>query len=170
MNYVDVGSYLWTTLDGIIKDEGLHLYDIEKNGRDSLRVFVSGSSQNSDGENKSQAGVTAGDCSRLLERLVVLFTAEGSSLGFSSEPQIEVSSPGINRALRLQEHFRGAIGQRLKVVVSSKDVTSEKLGGSIIGKLVTCDQNKLVIEVEDRKEEVEVMMSNVKKANVNFKF
>lgn len=127
-SFVEPHELLWTEVVGIADAEGLSLYDLERGGG-GLRVFVEANKKAEDksedaAENitsdpdvacEGQAGVTSGDCSRLCRRLMFFFSVEGARLGVGSEPSIEVSSPGINRRLRLPWHFRSALGKEVKV-------------------------------------------------------
>lgn len=138
VGFVDQHDSLWQLLNDVASDEGLSLYDAERKGQ-LLRVTItrrddltSGPQQVADVDgaqeiasdelNASAAngGVTSGDCSRLCRRLMVLFRAEGPKYGVGEEPEIDVSSPGINRELRLERHFVEAIGQRVKVVLTEE--------------------------------------------------
>ena len=71
-------------------------------------------------------GVTAGDCqtvSRSLERLLI---AEAPA-GF--QPQLEVSSPGIERPVRFPEHWRLYVGRRVTI-------TARGLAGSPVAEIM----------------------------------
>jgi ribosome maturation factor RimP len=100
---------------------------------------------------------------------------------------VEVSSPGINRKLRRPEHYRGAIGERVKVKFGREqdgsraypEVDSEasaaKVGqpgsvGVVRGKLSAFDGNILEIDDEERHELVRLGLGQVREARVDFLF
>ena len=62
-------------------------------------------------------GVIIEDCAKVSKFLQLFMESyEGETLGLGGNDwNLEVSSPGINRALRRTEHFKGAIGERVRV-------------------------------------------------------
>jgi len=136
MSFVDIKSKLWETLSSIADDEQLKLYDAEMTGGNSFRVFVEG---------KNGESVTSGDCSRLVHRLMVFFIAEGEKYHIGTSPEIEVSSPGVNRQLRLPEHFQTAVGSRVKIIPQDsspiKHVAIGELKSFIDGVVVVLDDS-----------------------------
>lgn len=202
MSYVQPNQPLWKTIESIATDEALSLYELERVGPGSLRVTIDrklgahaeGAEPPSDSDiddgNEAgsfdaddveavdveavdaQGGVTSGDCTRLCRRLMVYFEAEGSSLGIPAEPEIEVSSPGINRALRLDAHWIGAIGERVKVVFHEHRVLSEgaKSVSLVVGKLSKFSVENIEVIDEQGEMPVHFPLSAVKRANVDFLF
>ncbi len=156
---------LWKTLSEITEDEGLVLYDVERPLAGQLRVFIE---KQKAGESAKE-GVTSEDCSRLCRRLMIFFSVEGESLGLSSEPEIEVSSPGINRRLRTVEQFAGALGERVKVKGES-DQGGEGVSHVVVGNLLQVDDGAIAIEEEQSKRAHLFMFKNIKEARVDFKF
>ena len=129
--FADSQSELWLAVNRIAEDEGLSLYDLERTPL-GLRVFVErhpiGESTDNMVEKlectaeicvndarSTQEAVSSEDCARLSRRLVTFFTVKGSTLGIGDELALEVSSPGINRHLRLISHFKNVVGQRIKI-------------------------------------------------------
>ena len=160
--FVSTTEKLWQKLEAVASDEGLCLYDLERFGTASLRVFV---------EKPKTSGerVTSGDCSRLVRRLMSICMAEGPELGLIAEPQIEVSSPGVNRQLRLPQQFAGAVGERVKVTLV------ESAGGSraaapVVGVLSSLNGEVLEILDEATKQTEVLPLAAVGKAHVDFKF
>jgi ribosome maturation factor RimP len=100
---------------------------------------------------------------------------------------LEVSSPGVNRELKCVEHLQGAVGERVRLVVRSRDGGS---GGVIRGELCRVGDDNLMIVDEERKrgrkkrggrgetssatnlgkEAVVVPFANLKQARVDFLF
>jgi ribosome maturation factor RimP len=172
VSYLGKSDVLWSELQAIAQDEGLHLYDIERYGAQALRVFVSKSS--------AESRTTSDDCSRLCRRLINFFMVEGDRLGVGTEPEIEVSSPGVNRHLRLREHFESAIGERVKLGVRGEvrpvdesspveEMPAVKVGG-LLGTLDKVDTSSLILSDERTKKAWKVPFEQVSKANVEFKF
>ena len=161
-------SEVWRRVESLVQNEGLGLYDLELLAG-GLKVTL-----------HSKDGVKSGDCSRICKRLVVLASVEGENLGIGSAPQIEVNSPGINRTLRINEHFAGAVGERVKLVIAAgKEMPGElpiELPKELVAQLVSFESDtlKLVTKEGSKKaplsKEWEVPLSIVKKARVDFEF
>lgn len=192
MSFVDPKDPLWREMNSIAEAEGLRLYDLERLPPSHLRVTIdriasaSGNvgvdvgsetgEQVSSSANSSESGlagpvrerVTSGDCSKLCRRLMAYFLVSGQDFGISTEPEIEVSSPGINRNLRRMDHFVEAIGERVKVVSMRDYEGPEKF--PIVGKLIAADNETLRMEIEGGGGEAVLPLDGVKKAHVDFRF
>lgn len=171
MPYLDISSPLWKVLEEVVHDEGLRLYDVERLSSKALRIYIERERDQSDEKSAStaaQGGVTSDDCSRILRRLMVLFAAEGPTYGLVHEPEIEVSSPGINRHLRLPEHFASALGERVKVSLSSR--SAEQAGRALIGNLIEVESQGIAVRDEGTGESCRVRLDDVAKARIDFKF
>ncbi len=149
---------LWAELEDVIRQEGLALFDIDMPSRESgtLRVFIA---QPKGGG----SGVTIDMCEKVSKRI-------------GSDPQLswildryalEVSSPGINRRLQRPEHFKGAVGERVKLVVA-EDARPENV--TLIGTIVGCGEDKLEIRVEGTDEIRIVALDDIQKARVDYLF
>lgn len=164
--YCGKGDKLWSAVEAIVIDEGLQLYDIERQGHGGLRVFV--------WRGKDEAGtvraITGEDCSKIVRRLMVYFQVEGPELGVGIEPHMEVSSPGINRLLRLNEHLRDACGERVKVVCGGNAKDAVAHSGTLIGTLIRCDAESVFILDEQSKKELMVPVGDIRRAHIEFKF
>lgn len=172
--YLESANQLWQTIASIAEDEGLKLYDLERINANRLNITIDrlkGVAPSVEGE--AVSGVTSEDCSRLCRRLMVFFQAEGPAHGLTSEPDLEVSSPGINRILRLPEHFLEAIGSRVKVVTRSEKngpAGAAELPGYVIGELKSADTDGLLVIDEVSKNEYSLRLGDIKRANVEYHF
>ena len=87
-------------------------------------------------------GVTLGDCQRVSGELSDLLDVEG----FINHPYtLEVSSPGLNRPLRLESDFLRFVGQRARVS------TSQAVAGQrrFLGVLRGYEDGRILLERED---------------------
>lgn len=189
MSFVEESDPLWQEIESIVRDEGLYLYDFERLTGAQLRVAIAavpnGESHalpdasavpeaGAAGEESAtpvKRGVTSGDCSRIVRRLMTFFKAEGHKWGVIEEPEIEVSSPGLARHLRLPLHFRGAVGEKVKVVC----FRATAHGAVLTGTLAACDGEQICIEPtgtlgSGSSEQICVPLGEVKKAQVEFTF
>jgi len=160
--FLSRGEALWTALVAVAEDEQLEVYDVERT-RQGLRIFVERTAVESSDDKQLQAGVSADDCSRLCRRLMVYFSVEGDQLGIGAEPEIEVSSPGVNRHLRLKEHFVQVVGLRVKV----KGGEATRV---VFGNLANVTDDTISVVEEQTKEMIEFDLSSVTEARIDYQF
>ncbi len=107
-----------------------------------------------------EGGVTIGDCSRI-SRII------SDELDFFAHKYfLEVSSPGLERQLENFEHFKGAIGEIVKIIYLDKEGIKKITQGA----LKQVDIEKVMIE---RREGInvftqEIYFSDIKKARTVF--
>jgi ribosome maturation factor RimP len=106
MNADPVLSRIWEVVGPVAAGEGMEVVDIEfrrEGGRGGrlLRVFID-----------KAGGPTVDDLTRVSRRLGEVLD-EG--VEFDGPYTLEVSSPGINRALKNVEHFARFVGKRIRV-------------------------------------------------------
>ncbi len=175
MAFLERGDPLRELIAAIVHDEGLELYDVEMLHSQSLRLSVAlptGVDREAS-EGKTDRGVSVGDCTKVLRRLMVVLRAEGHLYRIAAEPEIDVSSPGVNRSLRLPEHFVGALGERVKVVLmpSREAVLPDGKKLSMLnGSLERYEDGRLTVKDELSKAVCEVPLADVKRANVEYQF
>ena len=92
---MDVAKLVETTLAGM----GYELVDLEMSGRGLMRVFMD-----------KPDGITLEDCERVSNQLVRLFTVENVAY-----ERLEVSSPGLDRALKKEADFVRFAGQKAQI-------------------------------------------------------
>ncbi|MBZ0160411.1 ribosome maturation factor RimP [Candidatus Methylomirabilis sp.] len=113
---------------------GLELVDVEFRREASgwiLRLYID-----------KHSGVTLGDCQRVSEELSDLLDIEDL---IDHPYTLEVSSPGLNRPLRLESDFLRFIGQRARVS------TSQAVSGQrrFLGVLRGYEEERVLLERED---------------------
>jgi ribosome maturation factor RimP len=165
---------LWRTIEEVATSEGVELFDIEiprdgGSGRSGVvRVYITkqGGSDVEGVENAPERRntVTFEDCVRVTKRLLDLDEQEAFVPGHCV---LEVSSPGINRTLRLPTHFAGAVGERVRL-----KFRNERNGYQVTtGTLRSVREETLEVESEEKAKEVLlVKLQDVKEARVDFKF
>ncbi len=91
-----------------VATDGVSLADSEATG-DEIEAVLPGEAR--------VGGVIIEDCAKVSKHLQQFMdSVGGDTLGLSGHDwNLEVSSPGINRALRRAEHFAGAVGERVRV-------------------------------------------------------
>ena len=94
---MDVAKLVETTLAGM----GYELVDLELSGRGLMRVFMD-----------KPDGIALEDCERVSNQLVRLFTVENVVY-----ERLEVSSPGLDRALKKESDFVRFAGQKAQIKV-----------------------------------------------------
>jgi ribosome maturation factor RimP len=179
---------MWDLVEPIVSRRGLEIFDIEMpRGQGCLRVFVSrpknGGTQDNDAANQ---GVAIDDCSKIAKEILDL---EGLDEFMPGSTILEVSSPGINRKLSRTEHFYGAVGERLRLVVDkdvilkAKDIIAEDSGASNIekevvrgtlvsfdGKILNIDEEKPGKDKISEAKPISLPLENIHEARVDFLF
>lgn len=179
--YLERNDRLWQALVDIAADEGLQIYDIERLPRGGLRIFL-----------EKGTGVTSGECTNYCRRLMAFFSVEGADYGVGTNPELEVSSPGINRRLRLPEHYQKAVGSRVKIkwkrsAFNRGDAALEEQGGDlkeetgqtgvlapkvdvVIGLMNAVQGECLDLAVENSTQVLKIPLSEIQDATVDYKF
>lgn len=127
-------------IEPIISEEELKLYDIAwtfDQGRKILRIMV-------EGEEKQ---VTIDDCARLSHSIEDVIEVKGL---IPERYDLEVSSPGLRRPLKKEEHFKRVLGKIIRVKTKTpidgrrnyKGVLKRIEGSQFV---VEVDQNEFVI-------------------------
>ena len=142
----------------IAADLGLEVLEVELLGsapRQVLRVYLDSPSDT--------RPVSVADCEAVSRRLGDVLEAHDAVRG---RYMLEVSSPGVNRPLKKDLHFRRAVGARVRVrLIEPRDGNTRTLAG----RLVEFDGGSLVIETDDARR-WDVRLGEVEKANVEFEF
>lgn len=97
-------SGVWTEpwveqAEAVIVALGLELADLEREGNGLLRVMID-----------SEEGVTVEDCERVSHQLSHLFLVENVNY-----ERLEISSPGVDRALRRKQDFERFVEQEVSL-------------------------------------------------------
>lgn len=120
----------------------------------------------------ARGGVTSGDCSRICRKLMNYCESEGNRLGLGSEPEIDVSSPGLDRTLRLPRHFEQAVGKVIRCIPKGDkpwmEVGGKPLVGVLRGVLEGFDSGRAHVREERTKAVVIAPLEAIKRANVEF--
>ena len=176
------GTSLWKTIEQVALEEGVVLFDIDLPSDTRrggvLKVFISRpiapgvkpperkaeEELVEDGDDVDRGGISFEDCVRVSKRILDL--DEQSEL-IPGTCTLEVSSPGINRKLRLPEHFKSAVGERVKVKFKNSESGATVV---ITGYVRESSSDSVRVEAENGKESFDVPFVNLKEARVDFKF
>lgn len=169
-------SPMWKMIHEVALSEGVELFDIEfprdggASGRSGVvRVYITKSTgeamEGSEELPERRSGVTFEDCVRVTKRLLDI---DEQNAFVPPSCVLEVSSPGVNRALRLPSHFSGAVGERIRAKFRNAQGSYQV----VVGLLQSFDDGVLEIEVDEKKitEKLLVPLSDMKEARVDFKF
>ena len=133
-----------------IEELGYKLYDVQyvKEGKDYfLRVFI---------DNKS--GIDLNDCEKISNEINPLLDEND----FIKDAYfLEVSSPGIERVLRKDEHLKDAIGEEVEVNLF-KPLENNK---EYVGILKDFDDKKIILKCEKN---VEIDRKNIALIKIKF--
>lgn len=172
-------SSMWETIRAAAVAEGVDLFDVDlpSDARRGgvLRVYITrpagkvvAQEVNTEGGEGAaeggRGGVTFEDCVRVSKRLLDIDERDGL---IPDTCTLEVSSPGVNRRLRLPEHFAGAVGERVRVKFRDPATSVTQV---VLGELKSVSDGVGVIVSEATKQEVSFDVREVKEARVDFKF
>jgi ribosome maturation factor RimP len=104
-----------------------------------------------------QTGTSIEDCAEASRLLGELLETEAFIPGAY---QLEVSSPGLDRRLRLKADFEGNIGQTVKLKLSE---SIPGVGANLTGKLERVQGEEIVVSVNSK--EVPVVIGRILRAN-----
>lgn len=144
----DVVARVWEIAAPVVVAEGLELVDVEyrrENRGTVLRLFLD-----------REGGIGIDELTRASRQLSDVLDVHDVVPG---EYVLECSSPGINRRLRLPEHFRRYVGERVRVK------TTERPDGrrQIVGRLEAADDAG--IEVVDAQGSFRIRYDEIVRAN-----
>ncbi len=167
---------MWRMISDVAASEGVELFDIEypRDGGASrrsgvVRVYIikgaESVAESSEESSERRGSVTFEDCVRVTKRLLDI---DEQNAFVPASCVLEVSSPGINRALRLPVHFSGAIGERVRLKFGNAQGSYQV----VTGQLRAINDSILEVEVEEKKrtETLSIPLAEVKEARVDFKF
>lgn len=118
-----------------IENLGYEVYDVNyvKEGKDYfLRIFID-----------NEKGIDLNDCEKVNNEITDLLDEANY---IKDQYFLEVSSPGIERIIRKDEHLKQNIGQEIYVKLF-KAINNKK---EYIGILEEFDENTIVIEIEEK--------------------
>ncbi|MGD9818837.1 MAG: ribosome maturation factor RimP [Desulfomonilaceae bacterium] len=143
-------SKLWNLIEPRLEADGIELVELEfrfETGRWVLRLYID-----------RPSGVNLDDCEICSRQISALLDIEDP---IEQSYTLEVSSPGINRALRKLQDFERFAGNSVKIK------TTTKIGGrrNFAGLLKGLRNSNIVVELEGM--EVEIQPELVEKARLD---
>lgn len=137
---MDVVKLVETTVNGL----GYELVDLERSGRGLMRVFID-----------LPEGISVDDCQTVSNQLTRLFLVENVDYD-----RLEVSSPGLDRALKKEADFIRFAGQKAQLKLRMP-IAGRK---NFVGMIGVAEGGKLQLDVEG--EWVTIELSNLDKARL----
>ena len=128
---------------------GYELVELEApapGGSGTLRIYI-------DGEN----GIGLEDCERVSHRVSGVLDVEDPIHGHYI---LEVSSPGLDRPLRTEQHFRSQAGKLAKIVLTAGRPGRRRYKGTIVG------SDDGIVEIEVDGERFSLSLSEIESARL----
>jgi len=123
-----------------------HVEYIKENGDFYLRIYI----------DKEEGRISLNDCEAVSRRVSEILDVKDP---IQDAYYLEVSSPGLNRGLYKEEHFKKFIGREVLIKLTST-INEVK---SVKGILKAVLEEKIIVEAET---EVEIPMNKIKYANL----
>ena len=142
-------AQLQALLEPAINVLGYELVGVEylRQGRQGLlRIYID-----------SEDGITVDDCGRVSHQVSGILDVEDP---IREQYMLEVSSPGLNRPLFTEAHFRRFIGHTVKVRTRTPVEGQRNFKGTLKG----VEDGNILVEVEEQ--EVSLPLSDIEKANL----
>ena len=151
----------------VAQRSSLSIYDIEfvgVGGGRTLRVYLDG-----------EKGVTIDDCADFSRGFSLLLDADDLIPGGAYE--LEVSSPGLERKLRLPWHFKKAVGKRVQVkterpltlnIETSSGEKKSLTAKTLLGELIGFSEEDGILEVKKDQQIWRIELENVDRAKLVF--
>ena len=143
---------LITLFNPIIKEINYELYHLEyikEAGEDYLRIYI----ENPDGK------VDFKDCESVSRKINDVFDEKQMEKKINVD-YLEVSSPGVYRALHNDEHFNRVLEKKIRVILKSPLENSKKFEGT----LKEVKSEEIIVEVNSK--EVIIPKVQIKSANL----
>jgi len=140
-------------VEPLILSEGIELVDIEYHQESRgwvLRIYID-----------SEGGVTLSHCSSLSEQIGDLLEVKDI---IPHSYTLEVSSPGLNRTLKIEKDFIAYAGETIKVK-TSKPIDQRR---NFKGKLLGYREGKVMLSSDNQ--ELFIPIALISKANIQYKF
>jgi ribosome maturation factor RimP len=137
----------------VVESEGMELYDVEvhKGGnRCIVRIYI----------DKAE-GVGVNDCALISQQVGLIMDVEDV---IPHRYLLEVSSPGLTRALTKEKDFQRSISKLVSVI--TKDLIKGKR--KFIGKLMAVSQDSITLQDRENEQEIVISLENIKKANLEY--
>ena len=122
---------------------------VKESGDWILRIFID-----------KDGGITMSDCAQMSSVFSAVLDESANDI-LTESYVLEVSSPGIDRALKTEKAFKKFAGSKIKVK-TAEAINNQR---NFLGELLSCDNGKIKMN-DVTKGEVEIEMSNITKANI----
>lgn len=149
MGPADLVQSVEQLIEPVLEAQGIELVELALSGNDRrrmLRLFVD-----------RPEGISVGECAGLSRSLADVLDTHDPIQGSYT---LEVSSPGLTRALETPRDFERALGKLVKIVCRD--------GSLLVGTLTEAVGSGLIVDVEGDK--TSLSLDDVAKANLHFEF
>lgn len=144
------------------KAHGLELFDVEvsTHGKNQIRIFV----DKADASRVPGTGIKVEDCVRVNRYMEALLDAEEH---MPERYALEVSSPGVERALKKVRHWELSLGDSVRAVLNEADEDGEVV---VEGVLLSCSDGVVELDVQGASELRRLRLDDIKRARVTYDF
>jgi len=142
----------------LASERGLEVLDVDFSGEAgsrTVRIYLDSAEEN--------GGVAIEDCAAVSRALSDLLDVNDDVI--RGHFMLEVSSPGLNRPLRLPSHFRRVVGERVRITLTVQGDGRRRVKGS----LERAD-DKVIVVVEDKGSRREISYKDITRANLEYCF
>lgn len=142
----------------LASERGLEVLDVDFSGEAgsrTVRIYLDSVEE--------KGGVAIEDCAAVSRALSDLLDVNDDVV--TGHFMLEVSSPGLNRPLRLPSHFKRVIGERVKITLAGQVDGRRRIKGS----LERADDTVVVV-IDDEGSRREISYKDITRANLEYRF
>jgi ribosome maturation factor RimP len=137
-------------IESMISQCGVQLYDINNIKEDETniyRIYIT-----------AKGGVNLDKCAEVSRLISPLLDVEEP---MSGNYNLEVSSPGIERKLTRERHYKASIGDKIRVKTNEKE--------TLKGELIDANDQSITLKISEE-EELEIKYSDINKSSTYFEW
>ena len=157
--------------ESILEPKGFRIVDLDcrVSGKSLVRVFIDRTVEPSNVANSGGVKIVSpkrpivllDDCAEASRLCSAALETEATQGFFPGPFDLEVSSPGLDRRLRLKSDFEQMGGRKVKLKLLQR---IEGKGANVTGEILRVDGANLVVKLD--KDDVVIPFQNIKQANV----
>ena len=115
--------------------------------------------EGNDRKYSNEKGITLGQCQKISRQIQDELDMDDS---FQQNYRLDVSSPGLDRALIYDWQFKKSVGQRLELILKS--------GERIIGALSAFNEQELEIQTDPKKPVQKLQRADIRQVNIKLQW
>lgn len=152
----EIAERIHRLIEPCVKTRSMTVYDVEAVGSPPRKLVI---------YLDMEGGVGIDALADISRTLAPLIEAEG---GLTEPYALEVSSPGLTRALKRPEHYKSAIGSLANIKFTRSSPLAARHGGVARARIIDATDDGIALEGVDGIERVEIGYDEISRARLEF--